>query len=221
MKELSVLVVDDHPMMREAVCTYVESAAGMRCVGEAADGETAVAAAQRDKPDVVVMDIQLPRKDGIQATADISRHSTSSAVLAVTTFDQEQYAVRALRAGARGYIVKDAYAHEVIQAIRDVGTGDIVLSPQIAKELVLDVSNDGQSIHGALAGYEEIPQVPESQLAVLQLLGRGHSNAEIARELFLAEDTVKKYLRRLNERFGTRDRVQLLIRAVQLGFVHP
>lgn len=221
MTELDVLVVDDHPMMREAVCTYVDSAAGMRCVGEAADGESAVSTALRVNPDVVVMDIQLPRKDGIQATAEITQHSPSSAVLAVTTFDQEPYAVRALRAGARGYLVKDAYAHEVIQAIHDVVTGDIVLSPQIAKDLVVDVSNDVPSIQEALAVYEEIPEVPESQLAVLHLLGRGYSNAEIARALFLAEDTVKKYLRRLNERFGTRDRVQLLIRAVQLGFIRP
>lgn len=221
MTELDVLVVDDHPMMREAVCTYVDSAAGMKCVGEAADGESAVAAALHLNPDVVVMDIQMPRKDGIQATAELSQRSASSAVLAVTTFNQEHYAVRALRAGARGYIVKDAYAHEVIQAIQGVVTGDIILSPQIARELVVEVSNDGESLQGALDEYEEIPQVPERQLAVLQLLGRGHSNAEIARELFLAEDTVKKYLRRLNERFSTRDRVQLLIRAVQLGFIQP
>lgn len=218
---MNVLVVDDHPMMREAIRTYIDSADDMTCIGEASTGEGAIAAVEQLRPDVVVMDIQLPRLDGIQATDEIIRKFPKTAVLAVTTFNTEHHAVRVLRAGARGYIVKDAYAHEIITAIRDVASGGIALSPQIAKDLVVDVSQDDQSIRKALEEYSEVPEVPESQLAVLKLLGRGYSNAEIAKELYLAEDTVKKYLSRLNERFGTRDRVQLLIRAVQLGFVRP
>jgi len=217
---LSVLVADDHPLMREAVKGYIESAPDMTCAGTADDGASAVELALQTEPDVIVMDIQMPEKDGIQATAEILQHRPTAAVLTVTTFDQELYAVRSLQAGARGYLLKSARAEELLQAIRGVASGEVPLSPKVAEDLILEAARDSASIRRSLSRYN-IPEVPERQLAVLKLLGRGYSNAEIADELFLAEDTVKKYLQRLNDRFETRDRVQLLIRAVQLGFIEP
>lgn len=214
------MVADDHPLMRGAVRSYIETTPDMTCVGEAEDGAAAVDLALQSRPDVVVMDVQMPKKDGIQATSEIMRRAPGTAVLTMTTFDQELYAVRSLQAGARGYLLKSARAEELLEAIRDIASGEVPLSAKVAEELVLETARDRASIRRALDRYS-VPEVPERQLAVLTLLGRGYSNAEIAEELFLAEDTVKKYLQRLNDRFETRDRVQLLIRAVQLGYVNP
>lgn len=219
-EHLRVMVADDHPLMRGAVRSYIETTPDMTCVGEAEDGAAAVDLALQSRPDVVVMDVQMPKKDGIQATSEIMRRAPGTAVLTMTTFDQELYAVRSLQAGARGYLLKSARAEELLQAIRDIASGEVPLSAKVAEELVLETARDRASIRRALDRYS-VPEVPERQLAVLTLLGRGYSNAEIAEELFLAEDTVKKYLQRLNDRFETRDRVQLLIRAVQLGYVNP
>lgn len=218
---IRVLVVEDQPMMREALGTYVCAAPDMECVAAAADGLQAVQLATEHRPDAIIMDIGLPKKNGVQATAEITRADSEVGVLAVTTFATANHIVSMLRAGARGYVLKDASAAEVMTAVREVAEGGIVLSPPITRELIDDVASDTDEIAQALADQAALPEVPDSQLAVLRLIGRGMSNAEIAAELYFELDTVKKYVSRLNRRFGTRDRVQLLVRATQLGFIKP
>lgn len=218
---IRVLVVEDQPMMRDAMCAYIRAADDMDCIGEAGDGPRAVVMAAEREPDVVLLDIGLPQKNGVQVAYEVTQANPLVGVLGVTTFSTANHVVSMLRAGARGYILKEATAAEMLAAIRDVASGDVALSPAITQQLVDDVAEDATAIADSLAKQVQLPQVPESQLTVLRLLGRGMNYAEIAAELYFEVDTVKKYVGRLNKRFGTRDRVQLLIKATQLGFIKP
>lgn len=218
---IRVLVVEDQPMMRDAMCAYIRAADDMDCIGEAGDGPRAVVMAAEREPDVVLLDIGLPQKNGVQVAYEVTQANPLVGVLGVTTFSTANHVVSMLRAGARGYILKEATAAEMLAAIRDVASGDVALSPAITQQLVDDVAEDATAIADSLAKQVQLPEVPESQLTVLRLLGRGMNYAEIAAELYFEVDTVKKYVGRLNKRFGTRDRVQLLIKATQLGFIKP
>ncbi|MGQ7788930.1 response regulator transcription factor [Nesterenkonia sp. PF2B19] len=219
--EIRVLIADDHPMMSTALRTYVDSTRGMRCVGEVRDGKAAVELVAQLMPDVVVMDMHMPGTDGIQATGQIRRMFDTVAVLAVTTFSTERYVIPALRAGAGGYIVKDAEPEEIIEAIRQAHDGLAPFSPSVARELMLSVKDDPAQVESMLRRYPELPRIPERELQGLKLLASGRSNAEIAAEMVVSEATVKAYMGRLMQRLGVRDRVQLIIRATELGLVEP
>ena len=219
--EIRVLIADDHPVMSRALRTYVDSSPGMCCVGEVREGAGAVESVGRLMPDVVVMDMHMPGVGGIEATWQIRRMSESVAVLAVTTFSTERYVIPALRAGAGGYIVKDAEPEEIIDAIRQVDDGMAPFSPSVAHQLMVSVKNDPSQVTSLLQRYPEMPRLPERELEGLRLLATGCSNAEIAEQMMVSEATVKAYMGRLMHRLGVRDRVQLLIRAVELGLVEP
>ena len=219
--EIRVLIADDHPVMSRALRTYVDSTPGMRCVGEVREGAAAVESVGRLMPDVVVMDMHMPGVGGIEATWQIRRMSESVAVLAVTTFSTERYVIPALRAGAGGYIVKDAEPEEIIEAIRQVDDGMAPFSPSVAHQLMVSVKNEPSQVTTLLARYPEMPRLPERELEGLRLLATGCSNAEIAQQMMVSEATVKAYMGRMMQRLGVRDRVQLLIRAVELGLVEP
>ncbi|MDZ5076440.1 MULTISPECIES: response regulator transcription factor [Nesterenkonia] len=219
--EIRVLIADDHPMMSTALRTYVDSTAGMSCIGEVRDGKAAVEMVGQLLPDVVVMDMHMPGTDGIQATAQIRRMFDSVSVLAVTTFSTERYVIPALRAGAGGYIVKDAEPEQIIDAIRQVHVGMAPFSPSVAHELMLSVRDDPAQVKSMLRRYPELPRIPERELQGLKLLASGRSNAEIAAQMVVSEATVKAYMGRLMQRLGVRDRVQLIIRATELGLVEP
>ncbi len=218
---VAVLIAEDHPVMSTALRTYVDSSAGMRCVGEARNGESAVAMCAQLQPDVVVMDLHMPTMDGIAATRTIRARFTETAVLAVTTFSTERYVIPALRAGAGGYIVKDAEPEEIIQAIREVHEGLAPFSPAVAHQLMVSVKNEPAQVATALQRFPEAPHIPSRELEGLHLLAKGCSNAEIAQKMVVSEATVKVYMARLMQRLEVRDRVQLLIRAVELGLVEP
>lgn len=219
--EIRVLIADDHPMMSTALRTYVDSTRGMRCVGEVRDGKAAVELVAQLMPDVVVMDMHMPGTDGIEATRQIRGMFDTVAVLAVTTFSTERYVIPALRAGAGGYIVKDAEPEEIIEAIRQVQLGLAPFSPSVARELMLSVKDDPAQVESMLRRYPELPRIPDRELQGLRLLASGRSNAEIAAQMVVSEATVKAYMGRLMQRLGVRDRVQLIIRATELGLVEP
>lgn len=219
--EILVLIADDHPVMSTALRTYVDSSPGMRCVGEARDGESAVAMCAELVPNVVVMDLHMPTMGGIDATRAIRERHPETQVLAVTTFSTERYVIPTLRAGAGGYIVKDAEPEQIIDAIRKVHEGAAPFSPSVAHQLMVSIKNDPAQIASALKRFPELPNIPKRELENLQLLAKGCSNAEIAAQMMVSEATVKVYMARLMHRLEVRDRVQLLIRSAELGLVEP
>lgn len=216
-----VLIADDHPVMSTALRTYVDSTEGMESVAEARNGAEAVRMCAEVLPDVVIMDLHMPTMDGIEATRAIRERFTEIAVLAVTTFSTERYVIPALRAGAGGYIVKDAEPEEIIAAIHQVLEGMAPFSPAVAHQLMVSAKNDPAQVRTALQRFPATPKIPSRELEGLRLLASGCSNAEIAARMVVSEATVKVYMGRLMQRLQVRDRVQLLIRAAELGLVEP
>jgi DNA-binding NarL/FixJ family response regulator len=211
---LRVVIADDQPLMRAGFRTVLEATGSIEVVAEAGDGEEAVAAAERHRPDVVLMDIRMPVVDGIEATRRLPRQR----VLILTTFGLDEYIVDALRAGASGFLTKDAPAADLVAAVRAVAAGDAVLSPQVTRRLLdrvagrLPPAAGGGPADGAAA-------LTDREREVLQLLASGLSNAEIAAALVLAEPTVKSHVSNLLGKLGLRDRVQAVIWAYEHGLV--
>ncbi len=223
---ITVMVVDDQELMRTALEHFVSLAEDMQAVPGAADGAEAVKrlrhAGPGERPDVVLMDMQMPVMDGVAATAALSEEFPEISVLAITTFSSEQYLVPALRAGAAGYLVKDAPPDEVVEAIRKVHAGDAAFSAGVARDLIDAVTAAGPGTPAAAEPaepLEDFERLTARELDVVRELAHGSSNAEIAAALFLAEATVKSHLGRVMEKWGVRDRVQVLIRAARAGLV--
>lgn len=213
---IRVMVVDDQLLMRGALEHFVSSAEGLVLVGAAANGVEAVAGVQKLAPDVVLMDLQMPEMDGVEATRVITERWPSVRVLAITTFSSEHYLVPALQAGVQGYIAKDSRPEDVIEGIRKVSSGDAVFSPHIMHELIDTVRNQQTRSVVELAEHEHLTP---RELDVVRELAEGKSNAEIGEALFLAEATVKSHLGKILEKWQVRDRVQVLVRAAQAGIV--
>ena len=209
-----VLVVDDQAMMRAGFRMILEAQDGIEVVGEAADGERAVAEAQRLAPDVVLMDIRMPRMDGVEAT----RRLPGRRVLILTTFDLDEYVVEALRAGASGFLLKDAPAEELVRAVRVVAAGEALLAPSVTRRLLDRFAGLPPAGETARAGLDELT---EREREVLGLVARGLSNAEIAVQLVVSEATVKTHVSHMLAKLGLRDRVQAVVLAYDLGLVHP
>lgn len=212
-----VLIADDEALMRHALAVFVRNADDMEVVGEASDGASAVHLCTELRPDAVLMDMQMPGMDGVEATSRIHAAFPHVRVIAVTTFSSIGYVVPALRAGASGYLVKDTDPAELVQAIRDVMDGSCVISPSVTHELIASLREGAPA-----APVEELAEhevLSDRELEVVKLLGRGMSNAEIAAELHLAEATVKTHLGHVMAKWGARDRVQTLIRAARANIV--
>lgn len=213
MDAIRVLVADDEELVRHALRIFVDADERTTVVGEARDGAEALALCQQLRPEIVLMDIQMPVMDGVTATERISRGHPETRVLALTTFSSERHVVSMLRAGASGYLVKDTAPEQLVQGIVDVRDWRSALSPQISHALV-------RTVRAPAADHARVPSdVTGRELSILQLLAQGKSNAEIAAELNLAETTVKANFGRIMTKWGVRDRVQVLIRATQLGVV--
>ena len=211
MEPLNILVAEDHPLFRKGVIALLGSGEDFEVVGEAATGEEAAARAAELQPDVVLMDLQMPGMGGIEATRAISRQSPSVRVLVVSLFEDDDSVFMALRAGARGYILKDADEEELVRAVRAVGRGEAIFSPGVAARVLAYFA----------APRHEAPQVfptlTDREREILNLVARGHPNPSIARELSLSPKTVGNYVSNIFAKLQVADRAQAIIRAREAG----
>jgi DNA-binding NarL/FixJ family response regulator len=206
-----VLLVDDQALVRAGFRLILERA-GLEVVGEAADGVEAIEVSRHQAPDVVLMDIRMPRLDGIEATRRIVTAQPQVKVLALTTFDLDEYVMSAVRAGASGFMLKDVEPDDLVHAVRVVARGDAMLAPELTRRLL--------DRYIAAPRPRQLPgDVTERETAVLKLVARGLSNTEVAAELYLSEATVKTYVSRLLTKLDRRDRVQLAVLAYETGLV--
>lgn len=214
---IRVLLVDDEPLMLRPLHTFVSAAPDLTVVGQANNGEVAVRRARELSPDVVLMDMQMPIMDGVAATARIRAERPETAVLALTTFASERYVVPALRAGASGYLVKDTNPEELVDAIRATHRGEARITPAVLQHVVAGITDDRPVPRREATALRA--SLSPRELRVVELLARGLSNREIAAELVVTESTVKAHLTRINDKFGVRDRVQVVVRAAEVGLV--
>ncbi len=216
---IRVLVVDDQELVRAGFCVILDAADGISVVGEAADGAQAVAAVASHSPDVVLMDIRMPGMDGLEATRLITTGElTRPKVVILTTFDLDDYVYEALRAGASGFLLKDAPRADLVAAVRAAAAGDALLAPTVTRMLIEAFARRPAA---ALPSPSRLASLTARERDTLLLLARGHSNAEIARSLFVSEATVKTHIGHLLSKLGLRDRVQAVILAYETGLVVP
>jgi DNA-binding NarL/FixJ family response regulator len=216
---IRVLLADDQALVRGGFRSILEGQPDMEVVGEAADGAQAVELAVATRPDVVVMDIRMPRLDGIAATRVLlERHASPARVLVLTTFNQEAYVYDALRAGASGFLLKSAPPRELAGAIRTVADGDALLAPEITRAMIQDYVRRPRP---GSATPEVLSALTPRELEVLGFIARGRSNSEIAAALFLSEPTVKTHVTRILAKLQLRDRVHAVVLAYECGLVRP
>jgi DNA-binding NarL/FixJ family response regulator len=213
---IRVVIADDQALVRVGFRKIVESEPDLDVVGEAGDGAQAVERARLLRPDVVLMDIQMPRVDGLQATRRLADAGIAR-VLILTTFDVNEYVYEALRAGASGFLLKDTEADQLVSAIRVVAQGDALLAPSVTRRLIEQFARRPPPS----ARPQQLEELTARELEILQLIARGLSNAEIAGELILGEATVKTHVARVLRKLGLRDRVQAVVTAYETGLVQP
>lgn len=215
---IRILLVDDQELIRVGFRLVLEAEADIEVIGEAGDGDEAIALARQLRPDVVLMDVRMPGTDGIGATAAITRELPESRVLVLTTFDLDEYAFGAIAAGAGGFLLKDAQRHELISAVRAVHRGDAVLSPRVTRRFLEHL---GPQLRTASGGPDPTASLTERERDVFIAIGEGLTNAEIAQSLYLSESTVKTHVGRVLMKLDARDRIQAVILAHRLGLIQP
>jgi DNA-binding NarL/FixJ family response regulator len=216
---IRVLIADDHELLRDGLRGMLDAQEDMEVVGEAQDGAQAVDEAIRLHPDVVIMDIRMPRLDGIEATKRLTAQGARAPrVLVLTTFDLDEYVYEALRAGAGGFMLKDAPPRQLAEAVRTVAAGESLLAPAVTKRLIERYVSRPPT---EAVRRERFAELTERELEVLKLLTRGLSNAEIGERLFLSEATVKTHVTRVLNKLGVRDRVQAVVLSYETGLTHP
>lgn len=214
---IRVLIADDQALVRTGFRVILEAEPDLEVIGEAADGREAIEAAKTLRPEVVLMDIRMPNLDGIDATRRLVRGEQPPRVLILTTFDLDEYVYDALRAGASGFLLKDAAAEELLHAVRVIAAGEALLSPSITRRLIEDYARRPAAREQPAALAELTPR----ELEVLQLVARGFSNGEIARELFVGDATVKTHVARIFAKLDLHDRAQAVVLAYESGLVQP
>jgi DNA-binding NarL/FixJ family response regulator len=214
---IRVLIADDMALVRGGLRMILDVQPDIDVVAEAADGREAVEAARLHRPDVVLMDIRMPGLDGIQATRQLlTGEETTTRVLMLTTFNLDEYVYDAMKAGASGFLLKNAPPDQLADAVRAIARGDALLAPDITRRLI------EEHVRGPRAGSappERLAELTERELDVLRLVARGNSNAEIAAALFIGEGTVKTHISRILSKLGLRDRVQAVVAAYESGLV--
>ena len=215
---IEVLLADDQALVRAGFRMIIDAQPDMAVVGEASDGLEAAEEARRLRPDVLLMDIRMPGLDGIEATRRLIADGSRARIVMLTTFDLDEYVYEAMKAGASGFLLKTAPPHQLIGAIRDAAAGETLVAPAITRRLVEEfVSRPRPSVDGPQSLGELTPR----ELEVLGFVARGLSNAELARELFVSEATVKTHVARILMKLGLRDRVQAVVLAYESGLVRP
>jgi len=211
---IRVLIADDQELVRTGFRVILEAEGDIQVVAEAENGKEAVRQAALAKPEVALMDIRMPDLDGLAATEQILRQQDPPTIVVLTTFDQNEYIYRALRAGAAGFLLKDAPSSRLIAAVRAAATGDSLIEPSITQRLVERFAEPEPPV----GVPERLAPLTERELEVLRLISRGLSNAEIAAEMVVAETTVKTHVARILAKLGVRDRVQAVVVAYETGF---
>ena len=213
---IRVLLVDDQPLVRAGLRTLLDEEADIEVVGDAANGEEGIAAVAALSPDVVLMDIRMPVLDGLEATRRITAAGCPARIVILTTFDLDEYVFQALRAGASGFLLKDATSDDIVRAVRVAAAGDALLAPSVTRRLIERFSG-----HAPNADAPHLRQLTEREREVLLLIARGLSNSEIAVRLFLGETTVKTHVAHLLDKLELRDRVQAVVLAYESGMIEP
>ena len=219
---IRVLLVDDHAVMRAGFRTILEATGDIVVVGEATNGQEAVAAASALNPEVICMDVQMPVMDGLEATRRVvADPAVDSAVIVVTTFDRDDYLFAALDAGASGFLLKNAGADELISAVRVVAAGDALLAPEVTRRVIerFAAASVPLTAPAAVTSWPLADSLTDREAEVLRLVAQARSNAEIARELYIGEATVKTHVSNVLQKLGARDRVHAAVLAHQHGLI--
>jgi len=217
---IRVLVADDQPVVRAGFHTILDAQPDIEVTGEAGDGVEAVAAARRLRPDVVLMDIRMPRMDGLEATRQLAGPGVADPfrILVLTTFDLDEYVYAALRAGASGFLLKDVGRQELVAAVHVVARGDALLAPSVTRRLIEEFARRPVADRSGLARLDTLTA---RERDVMELVARGRTNAEIAAELYVGDATVKSHVAHLLMKLGLRDRLQAVIFAYENGLIRP
>jgi DNA-binding NarL/FixJ family response regulator len=219
MELIRILIVDDQRLMRHGLHTLLELEGDMAVVAEAEDGQTALDQYEAVQPDVVLMDIRMPRLDGVEATRRLRQRWPEARVIILTTFDDDAYVFDGLRAGALGYLLKDVSGQELAEAVRTVAAGGALIEPSVARKVLAEFSRLAEPTRPLL---DRLPQpLTEREQEVLRLLASGANNRQIASRLFLAEGTVRNYVSTILDKLGVQDRTQAALRARELGLLNP
>ncbi len=216
---IRVLIVDDQMMVREGFSVLLNAQPDIEVVGEAVDGRQAIEKVAELRPDVVLMDIRMPELNGLEATREIVAADAAAKVLVLTTFDLDEYVYQALRAGASGFLLKDASARQLADGVRVVAAGEALLAPTVTKRLIQEFSRLGAAQRAPVP--ERVGDLTERETEVLVLVAQGRSNSEIAGHLVVAESTVKTHVSRILVKLGLRDRTQAAVFAYEAGLVTP
>jgi DNA-binding NarL/FixJ family response regulator len=215
---IKVLLVDDQSMVRAGFRMILEVEPDIEVVGEAADGAQATATARRLRPDIVLMDIQMPGEDGLRATRRITEtDGLKCRVIILTTFERDDYVFEALQSGASGFLLKNAPPEELVHAVRVVAAGDALLAPSVTRRIIEQFARQPRRPEVG----ERLQSLTEREREVLVILARGHSNAELAAQLFVSEGTIKTHVSSLLAKLELRDRVQAVVLAYESGLVTP
>ncbi|MFI1721342.1 response regulator [Streptomyces sp. NPDC020489] len=218
MTAIRLLLVDDDPLVRAGLSLMIGGADGIEIVGEAADGKDVEALVDRTRPDVVLMDIRMPSVDGLTATERLRARPDAPQVVVLTTFHADDQVLRALRAGAAGFVLKDTPPAEIVEAVRRVAAGDPVLSPTVTRQLMAHAAGTAADTRRARA-RERVAALNDREREVAVAVGRGRSNAEIAAELFMSVATVKTHVSRILAKLGLNNRVQVALLAYDAGLL--
>ena len=210
-ERIRILIADDHAVVREGLRAVIESRPDMQVIGEAADGAAAVDRARELQPDVILMDLLMPRKSGVEAIGDIIRENSRARILVLTSFSDDDQAFPAIRAGALGYVLKDSLPEELVQAIRAVHRGEPSLHPTIARKLMAEL--------GGARPAEPREPLTEREIDVLKLLARGMNNAEIAEALVVSKRTVDSHINNILAKLQVANRTQAVLYALRQGLV--
>jgi DNA-binding NarL/FixJ family response regulator len=215
---IRVAIADDQALVRDGLRMMLAVEPDIEVVGEAGDGREALEVVRRTAPDVVLMDVRMPELDGIEATRTLAAAGSPVRVLALTTFDLDEYVYAAMRAGASGFLLKDARREQLVAAVRTVVSGDLLVAPAVTRRLVEDFCRRPPPSDGLPEGARDLT---DRELEVTRAIARGLSNAEIAQELYLGETTVKSHVANVLAKLSLRDRVQIVVFAYESGLVRP